>query len=259
MESCSRQLPAPGLERGVRVLRLLEDGREATLEQLARATGYPKSSLLRLLMTLGAMGLTARDEASKRYFARERLIPLRHADADLPARLDTALAALSACLGSTAEWWVPARGGMVLIKRSEPPAGGAQVLARPGFERPWDHEFEAVVCVGAAWHDEAPQRPGPKSYIFVADGVARRLSRAEFARRIALARQAGWAEDAHFNHNGVRRAACAVLHNDRFMGALAVAQCYRPGADSGGASVLQTLIQQAQPLCSHSSFHFQTK
>jgi DNA-binding IclR family transcriptional regulator len=48
----NRKSAAPALERGIRVLKYLEGKDPVSLDSIARATGYPKSSLLRVLDTL---------------------------------------------------------------------------------------------------------------------------------------------------------------------------------------------------------------
>ena len=248
MVAAAKKSAVPGLARGVEILRLLEDGRQCSLDELARHTRYPKSSLLRILETLRALGLVSRDEAAKQYYALERLIPLRHVTAEFANALSSALKEISSTLGSTAEWWEPTAGGMVLVRRSEPELGGAQVIARVGFVRLWNEELDAVACVGAAWYENIPPAVTGRVFAYVDDGAVKTLSMKEMKDRIARARRDGCAADGHYNINGVRRMACAVSRDGAFCGALAVAECYRPGADQEAERNLRFLLEKAASL-----------
>src|SRR5690606_19386768 len=130
------------LARGIETLRIMTHCPALSLDDLARRTHYPKSSLLRILETLAQMGLVERDDSTKTYYALQRLIPIRHMDADFPSRLNAALIDLSASFQFTAEWWIHSDEGMVLIERVDSPTGGAQVLARVGFLRQWNDEYD---------------------------------------------------------------------------------------------------------------------
>jgi DNA-binding IclR family transcriptional regulator len=66
----------PALTRGIALLRLLENGEALSLEAVARQTGWPKSSLSRLLATLAELGLVARDSGHRTHRALMRLVPL---------------------------------------------------------------------------------------------------------------------------------------------------------------------------------------
>jgi DNA-binding IclR family transcriptional regulator len=58
----------PAVDRAVRILSLLKtEGREMTIAEIADATGWHKSSVHKLLVTLAHHGLLDRDETTKRY------------------------------------------------------------------------------------------------------------------------------------------------------------------------------------------------
>jgi DNA-binding IclR family transcriptional regulator len=58
----------PAVDRAARILSLLgAEGREMTIAQIADATGWHKSSVHKLLLTLNYHGLLDRDQVTKRY------------------------------------------------------------------------------------------------------------------------------------------------------------------------------------------------
>ena len=58
----------PAVERAIRILLMLSAGdRGMTLAEIASATGWHKSSVHKILMTLGHFGFLDRDEATRRY------------------------------------------------------------------------------------------------------------------------------------------------------------------------------------------------
>jgi DNA-binding IclR family transcriptional regulator len=58
----------PAVERAIRILSLLKtERREMTIAEISEATGWNKSSIYKLLLTLDHYGLLARDPLTKRY------------------------------------------------------------------------------------------------------------------------------------------------------------------------------------------------
>jgi IclR family KDG regulon transcriptional repressor len=58
----------PAVDKALRIMALLKtEGREMTLAEIARATGWHKSSIQKLLVTLNHHGVLERDEMTKRY------------------------------------------------------------------------------------------------------------------------------------------------------------------------------------------------
>lgn len=237
---------APALSRGLVVLGLLGDGRSRTLEDIARATKLPKSSLLRLLETLAEMNLVARDDAAKQYRALARLVPAGP-EPSLDAVLPVVLERLARATRQTAEWYVPAREGMVLVRRAEAVGIETAVRASVGFNRAWVGELEAVCCVGwAFFRDEEPSGSG--FWAYVADGKRHNLTSAQAQQRIAEARQAQHLADTAYNSNGVRRAACVVLRSGKPVGVLAVAEHLSPGRGDRPDDLVHELVREARSL-----------
>jgi len=59
----------PAVDRAFRILELLKtEGREMTLMEIAKATGWHKSSIHKLLITLRYHGVLERDASTKRYY-----------------------------------------------------------------------------------------------------------------------------------------------------------------------------------------------
>jgi len=246
----------PALVRGIELLRLLEspDERGAggvaealSVEEIFERTGFPRSSLRRLLDGLEFLGCVERDAGSRKYAARVRLLPIERGRADLGRRIAAALAALVERTGLTAEWYVPTERGMVLADRRAPESGELRVQARLGFMRAWGGgedggEIEAVCVVGRAFF----ARPTPADGMWQYDerGGRKIVSARSVSRRVAEARSTGVSADARFNGNGVRRCAAVVLDGRpprpprpqlgralRAVGILALAEPLRPGAD----------------------------
>ncbi len=58
----------PAVDKALRILAMLKsEGREMTMAEIARATGWHKSSVQKLLVTLNHYGVVERDEMTKRY------------------------------------------------------------------------------------------------------------------------------------------------------------------------------------------------
>ncbi len=214
--------PAPALTRGLELLNFLRKNGGQSLDDLARHTGHPKSSLLRLLDALAQAGAVARDPARKLYRALLALLPLGAAGPAFDARIDEALRRLAEQTGATAEWYVPGEDGMVLIRQAEPPDGTVRIRARVGFLRPWVGELDAVAALGQAWF--APDAACAGFSGFKRDGVPSKLSPATVKIRIWAAKEDGMAADPHLNHNGVRRQAAVVRRARRPAGVLALAE-----------------------------------
>ncbi|OGV65152.1 MAG: hypothetical protein A3K19_26830 [Lentisphaerae bacterium RIFOXYB12_FULL_65_16] len=244
MKNRNEQVPVPGLKRGVAVLRLLEDGHPARLEDLAARSGLPRASLLRLLETLAAMGLVVRDPGSKRYRGLARVMPLSDGTASWRAVLAGVLARLAEATGQTAEWYEPSSEGLVLTERAESALGQVHVRARVGFLRTWTEELESVACIGWAFHQPADSAL-PAFWEWSAKGKQAKIPPKVAARRVAQARQSRFRMETNYNHNGVRRMAVAVLQKGKLRGVLALAQCFTPDADRQTARRREALTSEA--------------
>lgn len=235
--------PIRALERTLGALsRLSRDGAQ-TLEQLTVATGYPRSSLLRLLRSLESVGAVTRDSVDRRYYARLRVVPLAEGEEALRRRVYAAVRDLIGTLGQTVELYRLERSAVMMIERHEPEGATAHVGARIGHPRPRD-EIDAVVQVALASGDDDIAQP-KSPYVINAEG-RQALAKSEVATLVASVAAAGVASDVHINENKVRRHAVPIRHLDgRLAGVLAIAQMDHA---LDGASIRSALLAWAQRL-----------
>lgn len=201
--------PVPALVRGLAVMRLIDAEGPLTMETVADRLALPRSSAFRLLETLRALGYAERDPA-RRY----RLVWTLRAGEGASAAFNTRLAAvmeqLADSLGVTLEWYEPSSQGMELRLQRLPSHAEVRVLARPGFVRYWNTEFDSVARIGHAF---SPVAPALKSglTVFKRDGHVSRITLREARDLAATALKTRTASDACFNKNGVRRSASVLL------------------------------------------------
>jgi len=207
--------PAPALGRGLELLRLLWQKPGATLDDLAKATGWPKSSLLRLLASLEQHGAATRDGRS----GWRATVNLSGAVSGVGAEAwQGALPAL-ANLGVRAELYRFDDDGPVLTAIAEP-AGWATTGMVQTHWRPQTAEMLAPVQLWLAHRASGP--PGRTWYwrerrrAWLSATVSRRL--------IDRARLAPLAECPARNHNALRRCAVALRGDRSVAGALVAAQ-----------------------------------
>ncbi len=215
-----------------------EDGPQ-TLERLTAVSGWPKSSLLRLLRSLEAFGAVRRDPATKTYHAKLRLMPT---DAGRTRLIDLArptLETLCTQTHQTIELYAWAGGMLTMIDRREPEDVVVAVRARIGFTRSLD-ELDALSQVVHAFADPV----APASYWVWRSGKRTELDHMRVQRIIEQARQRTVATDLGINSNGVRRYAAPSLHEHQLQGVIAVAQFCTP-ADRRPSVELRNAIRQA--------------
>jgi len=228
----------PALARGLEIMRLLAAEGPLAMEAVATRLSLPRSSTFRLLETLRALGCAERD-AARRYRLLWSLDSGEGSSASFAARLASHMERLAESLGSTVEWYEPAAPGMELRQQRHPVHAEVRVMARPGFVRRWNTEFDAVSRVGHAF---APQAPAlaPGLTHFRRDGISARLPLREARNLLAAVRKTRAASDTAFNTNGVRRfAAAVVLPGGGFAGSLSVASAlsFSPSAPTPAAIV----------------------
>jgi DNA-binding IclR family transcriptional regulator len=209
------------------LLRLLSRDGALTLDRIARSTGWPKPSLLRLLRTLAHDGAAARDAATGRWRATMRLASVENDDLRLVNRCAQGVARLSREAGHVVEVYAWEDGRMVMIDRADPQHGEVLVRMRLGGIRDAS-ELDAVSVWGAALGGMPPPRRG---WEWVA-GTKTAASRARWDEAIAAAQGAGVAGDRGPNSNLVRRFSAPVTGDaGQLLGviALACAPMHPPG------------------------------
>lgn len=234
--------PIRALARTLEVLRVLSRDGAQSLDQLARATGFPRASLARLLDSLAAVGAIARDPASRRWLGLLRLVPAVPA-ADWRVRLLPELMALCTATGHSVELFAADAGpggGMrlAMIERADPEDQPVAVRARLGHS-PSAEECSAPTQLAHAFGDAAPIRRWrcmtPRGFRPLPMARARRLIAAARARRLGV--------DLDRNEVGIRRWAIPVQgEGGSLLGVVAVAQlAIGPRADADGERIADAL------------------
>jgi len=214
--------PAPALTRGLRVLELLAIDGHASLDSLARKTGWPKSSLLRYLQALETSGAARQDPASKAWEALRSLQPVLAATASNalePARRQ--LSPLAEATRHCVELYRATPSRVELIDRAEPELADVTLVARIGFVRDL-RELDATAKIFYAF---ASQPLPPQPLWRWRAGRKTRLAHPAAAKALAAARREGVACDDDFNSNGIRRFAAPLLNDlGALVGIVSIAQ-----------------------------------
>jgi DNA-binding IclR family transcriptional regulator len=203
-----------------------------------RLSGWPKTTVLRLLGALEALEAVERDPMDKRYRALLRLVPVSQADGDPLEGLRPALSALASELGHTVELFRWQNGGHLMIDRCQPDAAPIAVRARVGRRRDGS-EADSLNQLAAALADDPPQ-----PHWLWQGGVRADLSAADWSAALAQASCTGSASDIDVNSHGIKRVAIAIRDGQgHYVGACAIARfpAYLDGADE--AACLTALHQ----------------
>lgn len=237
----------PGLYRGIQVWKNLCGAGEASLDQLAGKTGYPKASILRMLKTLCDLQLIERDDSSGLYRPIARIAFANGTGPDVTKAVFRTLETLSSQLKVTAEWFKPSLEGLLLTQRAAPSDTEVQVQARTGFLRTWGAELDAVAVMGYAFYSETPPSRS-KLWSYDSQGEPLVLSATEARSRISEARLSRAAQDLHYNTNGVKRIAAAVIREGSLTGVLSLACAFTPSLKTQQTQFIKTLHQSATEL-----------
>ena len=239
--------PAPALTRGLTLLQILEQEGASSLDQLTRHSGWPKSSVFRLLHSLEAFGAIERDPTGKRYTASLRLVPVAGGESVLRRAGRGELVPLAEATASSAELFAWDGERLVMIDRADPEDADVIVRNRIGTNRALD-ELEALSQVVHAWG--APRRH--RDY-WAWDGSGRgTLSATEIQHRIETAR-AGLGDDPMPNSYGVARLAAPLRGPDGVLiGVLSLARVHQqrtPERDAHAAETLSTTAARISRRC----------
>lgn len=229
--------PAPALSRGLRLLELLGVEGQQSLEQLARKTGWPKSSVLRYLNALSLAGAAAQDNASLKWKALKRLQPLVLEHDSIMGRARRSLSALAEASGQCVELYDTGSGQAVLVDRAEPEQVEVAVLARIGFVRDLS-ELEAIAALCFAFDAERLPRRALWRW---EKGEMRPVAAKTRDAVIARARRQTLSRDHDFNSNGIRRMALPLMESGKLRGVVAVAQRQTPRAKAEAVAIEQVL------------------
>jgi len=215
--------PAPALTRGLALLRCLERDGAQSLQRLADVSGWPKTSVHRLLQSLSASGFVVREPDNGWYRATVRLAPLAPVQQQLRDLAAPLMRDLASTLEHTIELHAFASGRLSMIDRCEPEDAVVAVRARVGFEREFD-ELDALTQAVLAWGIFKVDWPTVRTWVWN-DGKRKPISQTKRAQVIAKVRQRGAAIDLAINPHGVSRIAVPILgRNRQLLGVLAVAR-----------------------------------
>lgn len=202
------------LDRVVAILDAVESGAARSLADVARATGYSRSTTHRLLQAMEAHGLLS-CSGSRGYHLGPRFLRLANrALRELPLRdlAHPVLTRLSETTGESAQLYVRSLDERVCIDTVESP-----------------RELRTIVPVGAA----LPLAKGSAGKLFLAwatpadhDRLTENLSPTELARldqQILTARRRGWAESVGEREPGVASVSAPVVGaHDALIAAISV-------------------------------------
>lgn len=214
---------APALSRGIELIRLLR--REPLkLEAIAKSTGFPKASLLRLLDTLIACGVVSRAPETMHYSLLQDLVPLAPGRVDFASRRQELLEQLSRLAGATCEWYEWRDGAPEICARVEDQQAVIRVKAQMGFRRRLGDELEAVAQV---YYRFAP--PTKESFWIWSEDVQTKLAKAEVTARLKQVDKLGGGVDVDSNIHGIVRLAVPVCdERGRLRAILALARPFHP-------------------------------
>lgn len=220
--------PAPALQRGLALLRLLDQDGPQSLERLVQVTGWPKSSVHRLLQSLELNQAVHRDPQSRRYIAVLRLVHDHPQTHELRRQAQPIMARLAEQTGHTVELysWRSAAGQLVMDLRCEPDDKQVAVRARVGSHRELS-ELDATAQIVQAF--SLPRSRWHRRQWVWNQGERRQLSRNEVCDHVQHVHKQRYAIDLNVNSHGVRRYAVPLFNADEQLAAvLALAQVCSP-------------------------------
>ena len=214
------------LARGLAVINQVNDTPGMSLEQLAKTTGYPKTSLFRIMRTLVALSMVRKD-SNGHYQPLARIQPL--ADKSFENQLNQTMKRLAEETGQAVEWYESGTAGMVITRRVLSRNTEIGVRARVGFVREWNGEMDAVLALGIAHLKPKEVVLDFNAFLSYREPFKQSRISAKFAKnRIEKATRERTICDHIPNTNNVRRAAKLVCDNKTPAGVLAIAEVVHP-------------------------------
>ena len=216
---------APALSRGIAVLTQLNADGACSLERLAKTSGWPKSSVARILKSLERLGLVKRDPVSRHYGAVCRLVRNNAHEGGLRSVAIRVMVPVAREARQTVELYAFDQSrfatSLVMIDRCEPEDSVTHVRARIGDHRNLA-ELDALARLVRAF--AGVKAPAGGHWVWCGD-VKRPLPASAAAALIREAKANRMALDTGINPHGVFRYAVPLVESTgRLLGALAIAQ-----------------------------------
>jgi DNA-binding IclR family transcriptional regulator len=247
--------PAPALTRGLAILSTLTSKGATTLEALVRETGFPKTSVLRLLTAMTDCGAVERDELTKRYSARITLFRREETGMTLIHRAREVMSSISQTFGHTCELYRHFPSGLTMIERVEPDEVTVVATARLGHYRDLT-EIESLSLVYRACIGDPARAPRKGLWQWDEHCKAQPIKLSVVNQLIKETQQQGYAFDLTINPNGVRRYSVPVFSQDNgksLWGILSIAQVVHPANPNPNADMIQAMTDAGQILSGQSN------
>ncbi|MAX23934.1 MAG: hypothetical protein CMJ19_05460 [Phycisphaeraceae bacterium] len=246
--------PAPALTRGLAILSTLTSKGATTLEALVRETGFPKTSVLRLLTAMTDCGAVERDELTKRYSAKITLYRREETGMTLIHRAREVMSSISQQFNHTCELYRHFPSGLTMIERVEPDEVTVTATARIGHYRDLT-EIESLSLVYRAYIGDPAKAPRKGLWQWDEHCKAQSIKLGVVNQLIKETAQQGFAFDLTINPNGVRRYSVPVFRENNsqsLWGILSIAQVVHPANPNPSPEIIQAMTDAGEILSGQS-------
>jgi DNA-binding IclR family transcriptional regulator len=236
--------PAPALTRGLAILSALGGKGASSLEAIVRFTGFPKTSVLRLLTALCDCGAVERDEVTKRYSANIQITPRVEMGMSLIHRAREVMIELAGQFKHTCELYRVMPSGLTMIERIEPEEVTVVATARIGHYRDLT-EIESLSLTYRSWAEDASAAPTKNLWQWDEHCQHRAFKLSDVKQLIKETKQQRYAFDLSINPNGVRRYSVPVFaeNTGKLWAVLSMAQVVHPANPHPFPAIIQAITQ----------------
>lgn len=215
----------PAVDRAAQILLLLGAGtREMTLAEIASATGFHKSSVHKILVTLNRHGFLDRDEATKRYSLGIALVRCGQSVlSNLPINQSAKsfLKELADFSGETANLAILRGNKMVIVDITESSEDGLRVTPPIGTMDPITAKSNGKAVL-AFLHEEQREKILREERLTAATGKSITKLR-EYRNELTLIREQGYATDSEEFREGINAVSAPVFNSSgKIIGTLSI-------------------------------------